>query len=258
MKRQYCIHTQAWWASANPLPAGVVEAVNFGLYYDLGCLGEAQVSWHALGRGRTAPRIEVFDDAWSMLAALTAEGLIERLAELDSSDATPQQFCELLGQFGFEDATPREAPMPVRSEEAASAGRPDDERTNAQRAARARPHLDAYRTGPLAGDPDDETAATDLVVDVLHALGDAGAAARVLRVAWGHYGYETGANDAPLPVFAALVAAVADYRAWLARVTDEAGEPRPGTALGEFDADRTDAWRAIVDAALDVASETER
>lgn len=255
MERRYIIHSQAWWAPANPLPAGVVEEVGFSIHDDDDVLlGEARATWHDLGRGEVSPRLEAFDDAWLMLDLLTTEGLTEQLAELDSEAPTPERFCELLRAFGFEDATPRKGPLTVAAGQATSVF-DDSPEANALRAKRVRPLLDAYRAGPLAGDPDDETVATDLVVDVLHAVGEPEQAAEVVRRAWGHYAAETGAEGDP-PAFASLVAAVGAYRDWLAEVTDEAGDPK--IPLAEFDADRSDAWREVVEAALAVVEEAER
>lgn len=111
MHRRYSIHSQAWWAPANPLPKDVIEQVGFGFYEDdAGCLGEAHVTWHNLGRSLPAPRLEAFDDAWLMLGTLADEGFFNRLRELDGVNIAPTEFREILHAFGFNDATPREQP----------------------------------------------------------------------------------------------------------------------------------------------------
>lgn len=110
MERRYTIHSQAWWASANPMPTGVVESVNFGFYEDSSCVAEAAVSWHGIGRGAPAPRLEAFDDAWAMLAALADEGFFDSLGHLDDTCPGPAAVCDVLAGFGFADATARTNP----------------------------------------------------------------------------------------------------------------------------------------------------
>jgi len=110
MQRQYWIHSEAWIASSNPLPLGVIEEVHFTFLHDDGsCVGEGRMSWYDLGH-EVAPRLEVFNDGWSMLGDLASEGLLGRLRAIENLRISPARFCALLGEFGFDDRTPRGAP----------------------------------------------------------------------------------------------------------------------------------------------------
>lgn len=100
LKRGFYIHTQSWYAAANPLGA-VVEEIMLTSYKGK----EFAVRWSYVGHDIT-PRLEVFDDAWQLLADWP--DLIAALAALDNKCIQPKEFCDMLLSLGFVDETKRE------------------------------------------------------------------------------------------------------------------------------------------------------
>lgn len=116
LEKKYVVHSEAWYAPQNPLPAGAVEEVLFTLEDNGAVVGEARFTWYDLGR-RLAPRLEAFDDAWPMLDHLahyrSHRGFFfAALGNPDDTDVRPAELCARLRDFGFEDATPRSSPDP--------------------------------------------------------------------------------------------------------------------------------------------------
>ncbi len=66
-----------------------------------GCRGEMSMRWHILGE-RPVPRLEVFDDAWAVLADLPE--LIEWLRGKANSEPTAEEFSAFLMSIGFKEA----------------------------------------------------------------------------------------------------------------------------------------------------------
>ena len=101
--RRFIIHTQAWWATANPMPTGVVERITV-------CDDDSEflIQFYVLG-GNPACRLCVFDDAWKLLAQLEHEfGFVTQiLAEKVGSSPSPEGWAITLANMGFVDATPR-------------------------------------------------------------------------------------------------------------------------------------------------------
>lgn len=90
-----------------------MDKVIFGFYSPGGgTSGQIYMRWHDLSRPyiegevHIAPRLEVFSDGWHALWQF--RDVLEALAELDDVDITPKEFCQLLDEHGFIDATPRE------------------------------------------------------------------------------------------------------------------------------------------------------
>jgi hypothetical protein len=71
---------------------------------DGGTSGEMSVRWEKLD-GQLVPYLHCYDDAWSALSMF--KDVIDAMAEHDSENITPAQFCQLLDGCGFVDATPR-------------------------------------------------------------------------------------------------------------------------------------------------------
>ena len=75
----------------------------FGMYLPDGCTsGSMAMIWKMLSNHQV-PRLEVFDDAWSALHLFA--DIIEKLAEKDGENITPEQFTEILLSCGFVDIT---------------------------------------------------------------------------------------------------------------------------------------------------------
>lgn len=99
-------HASAWYANRVKLPVYVVDQITFGYYTpDGGTTGEMVMTWYRLGVNEVAPKLEVFNDAWSALA--TFADLIAALGQRDDQPTTPEQFCDLLREHGFVDLTQR-------------------------------------------------------------------------------------------------------------------------------------------------------
>lgn len=80
----------------------------FGLYArNDGTEGEMGMRWVNL-QGKQVPQLQVFDDAWKVLAQFT--DLIEALGEHDNENITPQEFVEILKRCGFADFTEYQHP----------------------------------------------------------------------------------------------------------------------------------------------------
>lgn len=107
--KQYIHVSEAWYADTSLASNDYEDEVTFGFYSpDGGTSGEMGMRWYQLchDKGLT-PRLEVFGDAWHALSCLN---IIDALADLDETDITPKQFCELLDRCGFVDDTPRTRP----------------------------------------------------------------------------------------------------------------------------------------------------
>lgn len=71
-------------------------------HVDGGMDGEFTIKWHNLGQARgkkSAPRLEVFGDAWRVLVEHFAD-LLELLRELDSKDPTPDELATKIMALG--------------------------------------------------------------------------------------------------------------------------------------------------------------
>jgi hypothetical protein len=98
--------SKAWYADANLKGANFKDSVTFGFYYEEGgTSGEISVKWVELG-GKITPKMTVYDDAWDALNE--CKDILPLLAEVDEQDISPEQFCEILLNCGFEDRTPLE------------------------------------------------------------------------------------------------------------------------------------------------------
>lgn len=109
--RSFIATHEAWYAKHNPRSTrGEVAEVMFGLYpEDGGTSGEMALRWYPLTPNAPPnPRLEVFDDAWAVLA--TMPDVLAWLAEHDSKDPSPADFMDALRSMGFRDHTQREDP----------------------------------------------------------------------------------------------------------------------------------------------------
>lgn len=52
--------------------------------------------------GQMTPRLHAYDDAWRVLASFS-DDLLQRLAEVDDKNISPEQFIEILKSCGFVD-----------------------------------------------------------------------------------------------------------------------------------------------------------
>lgn len=102
--KQYIVSHEAWYASSRNT---CQNEVMFGYYSpNGGTSGEMAMRWHNLcASHQRTPRLEVYNDGWHALA--TFKDVLDALAEVDDVDITPKQFCTILDECGFVDATAR-------------------------------------------------------------------------------------------------------------------------------------------------------
>ena len=106
MKRGFVVLSKAWYAKACLANRDYTDEVTFGMYdTNCGCVGEMAVKWF---KTPCAPRLEVFDDSWAVLA--TFADVIKAMGRKNDLNITPDQFAEILVELGFEDRTETEPP----------------------------------------------------------------------------------------------------------------------------------------------------
>lgn len=112
--RAFHHYSRAWYGRYDMLGRNITDQVMFGVYSRQGgTTGEMAMRWHDLGGGTVSPRLEVFDDAWHLLAVSFLD-VVQALGSYACQDITPEQFCAILTSLGFEDWTETEAPVDVR------------------------------------------------------------------------------------------------------------------------------------------------
>lgn len=100
----YHQHSRSYYAANVPLGKDIADDVWFGAFSrEGGTVGEMVVQWIKLDK-RLVPHLQVFDDAWKVLA-LASQELMPKLSEVDGQNITPEQFCQILNSLGFEDVT---------------------------------------------------------------------------------------------------------------------------------------------------------
>lgn len=108
-KRQFVQLSRAWYGETCLRDSDVADKITTGLYApDGGTVGEFDIRWIDLGLDSLSPKIEAFDDSWGVLWDF--RDILEKLAELDDTDPTPEEICKLLLSCGFEDATQEKSP----------------------------------------------------------------------------------------------------------------------------------------------------
>jgi hypothetical protein len=114
MERQYIHTTGAWYGPILCQEAEWEDEIIFGCWMpDGGTAGEVHLRWYRLEADQPpAPRLELFDDAWGMLA--TWPDVWAALAALRTLRISPDACCALLEQLGFVDQTPRQGPPEPR------------------------------------------------------------------------------------------------------------------------------------------------
>jgi hypothetical protein len=98
----------AWYGPSALNVDGCVDRVQIGIYGPgRESSGEFSVQWKVQG-GETVPQLQVFDDGWSALAQFPE--LLAAMAERDSDNLGPADFCALLLSCGVTDQTPYRQP----------------------------------------------------------------------------------------------------------------------------------------------------
>lgn len=82
------------------------DDITLGFYHaDGGTTGEFSIKWVNIG-SKVVPKLEAFDDSWNAL--LCFADVLQKMAENDNNNLTPQEFCELLKTCDITDITKRE------------------------------------------------------------------------------------------------------------------------------------------------------
>lgn len=91
------------WNSSTAL-RNAREIFYIGFYHpEGGATGEFNVEWEKLS-GRLRPILHAYDDSWSALYEFS--DLLQKMAEVDGQDITPDQFRIILIELGIKDVTP--------------------------------------------------------------------------------------------------------------------------------------------------------
>jgi hypothetical protein len=108
MERQYIHTTNAWYGPILRQEAEWEDEVILSCCMSGGSMmGEARLRWYRLEADQPpVPRLELFDDAWGMLAAWP--DVWDALAALQTLRLSPDDCCALLERLGFVDQTPQQ------------------------------------------------------------------------------------------------------------------------------------------------------
>lgn len=99
--------SRAWYGKANLALERdrVVDCVHFGFYSpEGGTSREMTMEWVMIDK--PTPRLKVFNDAWHTLYQF--QDVLQRLAEVDDQHISPEDFCAILRECGFQDDTKEE------------------------------------------------------------------------------------------------------------------------------------------------------
>lgn len=98
--------SRAWYGPTNLACGGRVDTITIGLYLPDGdTVGEFSVEWGRLG-GQLTARLIVFNGAWSALTSFS--DVLEKMAEVDGQNITPDNFTKILVELKITDLTETE------------------------------------------------------------------------------------------------------------------------------------------------------
>jgi hypothetical protein len=114
-ERRFSIMSQSWYADSNMDPtrrAAGEDEIMLGFYSpDGGTSGEFAIRWEILN-GAPIARLKAYEDSWSALANFG--DVLQKLAELDSTNPSVETVAQVLKNCGIVDATPRVSPYGSR------------------------------------------------------------------------------------------------------------------------------------------------
>lgn len=103
-KRGFTQLSKAWYADANLRGSDTIDEITMGFYHpEGGTTGEFSIKWKELA-GKVPPRLEAFDDGWSALNKF--RDVLDKMAEVDDDNITPNEMNKVLIDLGIEDMTP--------------------------------------------------------------------------------------------------------------------------------------------------------
>lgn len=102
-KRGFTQLSKAWYGKANLTSDDIQDEIMIGMYHpEGGTTGEFSITWKELA-GEFTPVLKSFEDSWSALWIF--KDVLEKLAELDSTNPTADQIATLLESLGIENMT---------------------------------------------------------------------------------------------------------------------------------------------------------
>ncbi len=103
--------SRSWYrrSATSRKPHDYIDEVTFGIYRKdgAGCTGEMTMEWRTLA-GEPAAQLKAFHDSWVALVSFT--DLLARMAALEDSSPSPDEFCTMLRECGFTDLTKTQDP----------------------------------------------------------------------------------------------------------------------------------------------------
>ena len=111
--RQFVQVSRAWYAKSS-LVDDTIDEIVIGFYHpDGGTTGEFVLQWVCINN-RPTPILYSFEDSWNALWSF--QDLLEKMADLDGENPSPEQICQILLELGVEDATPKISPYTMRGQ----------------------------------------------------------------------------------------------------------------------------------------------
>lgn len=102
-KRGFTQLSKAWYADANLKNSKYSDQIMVGYYADEGGTpGEFSIKWKSLSNN-SVPRLMVYDDSWAVLTEFS--DLLDKMAEVDDKNITPDEFARMLESLGIENMT---------------------------------------------------------------------------------------------------------------------------------------------------------
>lgn len=103
-KRGFVSLSRSWFGECCPTEKGVIDAITIEVdELDGDIWGEFEINWMLIGKGESVARISIFDGCWDAFFHCT--DLIEKMKEIDGQNISPDDFCKMLVELGFEDLT---------------------------------------------------------------------------------------------------------------------------------------------------------
>ena len=149
IKRTYIRSSLAYYAKSANLQVPTVNVNIEGFNGEL--QGEIEFEWVELG-GKWCPRLKVFDDGWAVLSQ--CKDLLERLEKLNDQSIQEPEFCKMLDELRFTDATEYKDPY-----------------VNETKASKEFVH---FLRASMTETGDERTALRDIITDVIHVCDEQG------------------------------------------------------------------------------------
>lgn len=106
-KRAFIHLKDSWYGNHILSKHDYLDEVTFGLYdeTDGGTIGELSMNWYEIGND-IVPVLKVYNDAFRVMNDFS--DILQTLSDYNEVNFIPKQFCEILNNHGFTDATERQ------------------------------------------------------------------------------------------------------------------------------------------------------